>query len=161
MELFDDHVFICGVLPLLDPCALTMLEGTCKTTRTAVATFAGWRKMVRKTKKRACWSLYAPFHKAMAEYLTGASIPGCTKAVMDEAAKNGHLDVVKWLHTNRTEGCTEKAMNMAAENGHLDVVEFLHPNRTEGCTLEAICSAASNGRFDVALWLFANRKDGA
>ena len=47
---------------------------------------------------------------------------------------NGHLEVVNFLHENRTEGCTERAMNWAAENGHLDVVKFLHENRTEGCT---------------------------
>ena len=46
----------------------------------------------------------------------------------------GHLEVVKWLHENRTEGCSKCAMDWAAKNGHLDVVKFLHENRTEGCS---------------------------
>ena len=53
---------------------------------------------------------------------------------MDYAAKNGHLEVVKCLHENRTEGCTKDAMDWAAKNGHLEVVKWLHDNRTEGCT---------------------------
>jgi hypothetical protein len=30
---------------------------------------------------------------------------------MDEAARNGHINVVQWLHSNRNEGCTVYAMN--------------------------------------------------
>ncbi|CAN0277170.1 unnamed protein product, partial [Discosporangium mesarthrocarpum] len=45
---------------------------------------------------------------------------------MDSAAGNGHLEVVKWLHQNRSEGCSWQAMDEAATNGHLDVVSFLH-----------------------------------
>jgi ankyrin repeat protein len=44
---------------------------------------------------------------------------------MNWAARNGHLEVVKFLHENRSEGCTEKAMDWAAKNGHLEVVEYL------------------------------------
>lgn len=40
---------------------------------------------------------------------------------MDEAAKNGHLDVIKWLHEKRQEGCTGGAMDMAGRHGHLEV----------------------------------------
>ncbi|TYZ68586.1 hypothetical protein PybrP1_010074 [[Pythium] brassicae (nom. inval.)] len=29
---------------------------------------------------------------------------------MDEAAMNGHLEAVKWLHANQDEGCTNEAM---------------------------------------------------
>jgi hypothetical protein len=51
---------------------------------------------------------------------------------MSSASRNGHLDVVKWLHENRTEGCTTYAMDWASRNGHLNVVKWLHENRTEG-----------------------------
>lgn len=44
---------------------------------------------------------------------------------MDEAAANGYLNVVQWLHANRTEGCTTKAIQYAARNGHLEVVRWL------------------------------------
>ena len=33
---------------------------------------------------------------------------------MNWAALYGHLEVVKFLHDNRSEGCTEWAMNYAA-----------------------------------------------
>ena len=41
------------------------------------------------------------------------------------ASKKGYLNVVQWLHENRSEGCTHWAMDWAAENGHLDVVKYL------------------------------------
>ncbi len=47
----------------------------------------------------------------------------CRTEAMDEAAKNGHLDVVTWLHEHRQEGCTGGAMDMAGRHGHLDVSE--------------------------------------
>ena len=64
---------------------------------------------------------------------------------MDWAARNGHLDMVKWFHVNRSEGCTIHAMNDAARNGHLDMVKWLHANRSEGCTISAMDDAAENG----------------
>lgn len=48
-------------------------------------------------------------------------VPVGRTAAMDEAAKNGHIDVVKFLHSNRQEGCTGGAMDMASRNGHLEV----------------------------------------
>ncbi|GMF15081.1 unnamed protein product [Phytophthora lilii] len=60
-----------------------------------------------------------------------------TATAMKCAAANGHLNVVEWLHRNRTEKCTTKAMDEAATNGHLNVVEWLHKNRSEGCTKAA------------------------
>lgn len=38
---------------------------------------------------------------------------------MDVSSMNGHLEVVKWLHANRTEGCTTNAMDWAAKEGRL------------------------------------------
>ena len=65
-----------------------------------------------------------------------------TVSAMDWAATCGHLEVIKWLHTNRSEGCNFYAMNWAAYNGHLEVIKWLHTNRSEGCTTDAIKYAA-------------------
>src|SRR3990167_3699033 len=82
------------------------------------------------------------------------------KNVMGWAAKNGHLDVVVWLHLNRNEGCSKCAMDWAAMNGHLDVVKWLHENRTEGCSEGAMDWAAENGHLNVVKWLHENRTEG-
>lgn len=42
---------------------------------------------------------------------------------IDMEASNERLDVIKWLHANRTEGCMSSAMNKAAKYGHLDIVK--------------------------------------
>ena len=42
---------------------------------------------------------------------------------MDGAAGGGHLDVVRWLATNRVEGCSQAAFDMAAAEGHLHVIK--------------------------------------
>ena len=76
------------------------------------------------------------------------------------ACKNGHLDVVKFLHKNRTKGCTTYAMNLASKYGHLEVVKFLHENRTEGCTTDAMIWASCNGHLEVVKWLHENRTEG-
>ncbi|ETI33260.1 hypothetical protein F441_19917 [Phytophthora nicotianae CJ01A1] len=78
---------------------------------------------------------------------------------MDEAAANGHLQVVKWLHENRGDGCTTQAMDCAAANGHLDTIQWLHSNRTEGCSKDAPIWAAEVGHFEVK-WLLMNRSEG-
>jgi Ankyrin repeats (3 copies) len=85
---------------------------------------------------------------------------GCTKNSMDFAAMNGHLEIVKFLHLNRTEGCTTYAMNWATQSGHLDVVQWLHCNRTEGCTSRAMDYAAERGHLEVVKWLHCNRTEG-
>ena len=83
---------------------------------------------------------------------------GFNFCTMNLAAANGHLEVVKWLHLNRKEGCTFDAMNWAAENGHLEVIEWLHLNRKEGCTVYAMDLAANNGHLEVVKWLHFNRR---
>ena len=88
------------------------------------------------------------------------SITG-TKNAMDHAAWKGRLDVVKWLHSNRTEGCTKYAMDRAASNGHLDVVRWLHENRSEGCNYYAMNGAARNGHLRVVQFLYTNRNEGS
>ncbi|EGZ08378.1 ankyrin repeat-containing protein [Phytophthora sojae] len=78
---------------------------------------------------------------------------------MDNAAANGHLEMVKWLNDQHA-WCTKQAMNRAAGNGHLEVVKFLHEKRSEGCTTDAMDLAAGNGYLEVVKWLYANRNEG-
>lgn len=98
---------------------------------------------------------------------------------MDSAAENGHLEVVQWMHWNRSEGCTTSAMNGAASKrfGHpagdelgivcpdaaslfyenqLEVVRWLRSNRSEGCTTNAMDGAAANGNLQMMQWLHEN-----
>ncbi len=42
---------------------------------------------------------------------------------MDYAAENGHLEIVQWLHINRTKGCTKNAIDEAARNGYSKIVQ--------------------------------------
>jgi len=113
---------------------------------------------------------------------------GCSTSAMNWSAEYGHIDVVVWLHRNRTEGCTSNAIDYAAANGHLNVVQFLtiyhiatctrnamdlaarggyleivkflHYYRTEGCTTRAMDLAAQNGHLHVVRWLHHNRREG-
>ncbi len=41
------------------------------------------------------------------------------------SAGGGHLEVIKWLHLNRTEGYNAFAMDFASKNGHLEIVKWL------------------------------------
>jgi hypothetical protein len=69
--------------------------------------------------------------------------------LMDAAASYGHLEIVRWLHSNSNEGCTHMAMDLAAGDGHLEVVKWLQHNRREGSTEWAMVLAARNGHLDV------------
>lgn len=109
---------------------------------------------------RAMDSAASNGHLEIVQWLHTNRSEGCTAAAMDGAAKNGHFDVVKWLHAMRSEGCTVAAMNRAAANGHLQIVRWLHNNRREGCTTAAMDNAASNGHLQVIEWLDDHRSEG-
>ncbi|KAL2915016.1 hypothetical protein HK105_205338 [Polyrhizophydium stewartii] len=81
-------------------------------------------------------------------------------SVMDIAARYNRLECVVWLHENRSEGCTTDAMDFAAVNDHLDMVMWLHQNRAEGCTKEAMNMAAARGKLRMVQWLHFNRSEG-
>lgn len=75
---------------------------------------------------------------------------------MDKAAENGMLDVVRWLHENRTEGCTTSAVDGAARDGHFEVLLFLRSHRSEGCTAQAFTAAYERSRLEILRWLAFN-----
>ncbi|RLN06100.1 hypothetical protein BBJ28_00004666 [Nothophytophthora sp. Chile5] len=61
--------------------------------------------------------------------------------VMDAAAFRGNLEIVQWLHENRSEG-----------------LQWLWANRAEGCTTVAVDFAIYNGHFPVVKW-FSEQAD--
>nr|XP_012563390.1 unnamed protein product [Hydra vulgaris] len=74
-----------------------------------------------------------------------------TEDSINWAASNGHLKVIKYLHSKGYRG-TENAINWAALNGHLKVLEYLHELRYRG-TENAINWAAENGHLEVLKYL--------
>ena len=79
---------------------------------------------------------------------------GCDwRKAMDIAARNGHLDVVMWLHENRTEGCSDWAVDYAAKYGHLEVVRWLYQNGYRGYRNWAVDLARMNGHHDIVEYL--------
>jgi len=96
----------------------------------------------------------------LVRYLHTSRSEGCTVYAMDWAAHLGYFDIVKFLHEHRTEGCTTNAMDWAARSGHLDIVKYLHQYRSEGCTSHAMNGAAKNGYFNVVNFLHLHRTEG-
>ncbi|EFA81847.1 hypothetical protein PPL_05079 [Heterostelium album PN500] len=81
----------------------------------------------------------------------------CTDS-MYLASDYNYFDILKWLNENRSgEGCSYNEMDVAATNGNLEIVRFLHQNRSEGCSYNAFDGAAENGHLHVVQWLYANR----
>ena len=78
---------------------------------------------------------------------------GCIVIGPRAVLKMPFLDIIMWLHENRTEGCTKNAIYEAVRNGHLGAVEFLSVNRTEFCIDEAIDIAREWGHTDILQYL--------
>nr|XP_047141367.1 secreted RxLR effector protein 124-like [Hydra vulgaris] len=76
-----------------------------------------------------------------------------TKDAINNAAMNGHLEVIKYLHELGYKG-TKDAINNAAMNGHLEVIKYLHELRYKG-TKDAINNAVVDGYLDVVKYLIS------
>ncbi|KYR03024.1 hypothetical protein DLAC_00513 [Tieghemostelium lacteum] len=74
---------------------------------------------------------------------------------MDNAATNGNLKLLKFLHYNTNQGCSTNAM----DNGSLEVVKFLHENRSEGCSIKALCKPDESNYQEVLQFLLINRPE--
>jgi hypothetical protein len=76
------------------------------------------------------------------------------------AVKKGCLEAIKYLTAHRPSSrCTTAAMNTAAKMGRLDIVQYLHENRSEGCSGDAGWLAAQRGHWDVLKYLWEIRKE--
>jgi hypothetical protein len=73
---------------------------------------------------------------------------------MDTAAKNGQLDTMRWLYTNKKSQFTYNTIRYAVKRGDLDMVKFLH-GKVEHTT-DAMDWAASGGHLKVLKWLHLN-----
>ncbi|KAF1321791.1 hypothetical protein FI667_g11683, partial [Globisporangium splendens] len=90
-----------------------------------------------------------------------SSIDRTSMAAMDEAARHGHLEVVKWLHANRKDasdglGCSlgsfgrrSMAIDGAVANGHLHIVMWLHETCRLQWTHNTVCGATKRGHDHV------------
>ncbi|KAE8990066.1 hypothetical protein PR003_g24627 [Phytophthora rubi] len=90
-------------------------------------------------------------------------------SVLDVAAGNGHLEVVKYLH----EICQEAAGSEEDQDGLDTGSESMRSGDSifsddswaeeptkPGCTAAAMDGAAANGHMDVVQWLHHNRNEG-
>jgi ankyrin repeat protein len=75
---------------------------------------------------------------------------------MNWACKNGHLEVVKYLHSVGKD-CTTDDMDWASSNGHIEIVRFLHSINAK-CTTYAMILASENGHLNVVTFLHMNKK---
>ena len=70
------------------------------------------------------------------------------------AAKNGHLEVLKWARDN---GCpwNKYTCVFAAQNGHLEILRWAHNN---GCPWDKYTTyaAVSHGQMEILIWALNN-----
>lgn len=69
------------------------------------------------------------------------------------AAMNGHLEVVQWLHENRTEGCDRDTILEAAAKDHFQVIQFLYLNCIEETSRDAMICPLGDFNVEMYQWL--------
>ncbi|EGG16205.1 hypothetical protein DFA_09235 [Cavenderia fasciculata] len=94
-------------------------------------------------------------HMEIVEYLLTNRSEFCTKDAITNAAQSGRLDLVKLLHKHNAPA-TRDAMDSAARLGLIDIVKFLHENRVEGCSDSSIGFACMSKHAEVAKYLIEN-----
>eukprot|EP00644_Phytophthora_capsici_P002053 jgi/Phyca11/556155/estExt2_Genewise1Plus.C_PHYCAscaffold_840056 len=93
-----------------------------------------------------------PGHFETLKWLHENRTEGCTDVAMEEGVFSGRLNILKWPHRHQLK-CRRPFMDNAARGGHLRVLRWLFENMEEGFTSEAIRLAASYGHFDTVLIL--------
>ncbi|KAL3656484.1 hypothetical protein V7S43_018631 [Phytophthora oleae] len=76
------------------------------------------------------------------------------------AASGGHLQVLEWLRTNLFSSSSSAiSMDDTAAGGHLDVLRWLQ-SHSGYATPGAMNKAAASGHLEVVKWLHGNRREG-
>eukprot|EP01133_Synstelium_polycarpum_P008362 gene8362-9822_t len=83
----------------------------------------------------------------------GLLVARASTSAMDYAAANNHLEVLQWLHANRSEGMSAVALESAAANNRLDVVQWIVENRSETISKTVIGGAAQGGHIEIVKYL--------
>ena len=92
-------------------------------------------------------------HLYCLKYLMEVQNKDCTTNAINNASKNGYLDVIKYLFEVQNKDCTTDAIDYASENGHLDVIKYLFEVQHKDCTTSAINNASLYGHLDVVNYL--------
>ncbi|GMF23888.1 unnamed protein product [Phytophthora fragariaefolia] len=87
--------------------------------------------------------------KWMSANCEGSWTDATGEAAMADAASNGHLEVVQYLHEHFNRPATNAVVVAAAASGHLNVVRYLHENQSERCSTDVIKVALENGHAAV------------
>ncbi|KAJ3330021.1 hypothetical protein HDU76_006644 [Blyttiomyces sp. JEL0837] len=74
----------------------------------------------------------------VAEMLYEYGCPFPTRFGIDDAAADGDLDVIKFLHTHVPTGCVESAMVEAAKKADYDMVVYLFEDKRGDCNIEPV-----------------------
>ncbi|EFA76612.1 hypothetical protein PPL_09917 [Heterostelium album PN500] len=84
--------------------------------------------------------------------------PGHYHTAACNAAKNGHLEIIKFFHSDprSTNNFNEDTMHFAASKGRLEVCQFLHANRKERAGIYAIDWSAESGHYETTKYLLEN-----
>jgi hypothetical protein len=72
---------------------------------------------------------------------------------LDKAAWRGDFKMMKWIYKNYPSCCTDDAMTVAAEKGNLKIIKWLIKYELEGSIKGSLYSAAKNGHLDVVKYL--------
>ena len=116
---------------------------------------------ISKKKNQFQWiHLILNINLDIVKFLHKNKTKNCTTDSMDYAAKYGNLEIIKFLHYNRCEGCTNWAMDLAVINGDLEIIIFLNQFRTEDCSTLAMDNASRNGHLDIVIFLNQFRTEG-
>jgi len=94
----------------------------------------------------------------MVKYCHRINIP-FTKGAIDWSARNGHLEIVKWLFENRKDGFTSISIDFASMNGHLHVVKWFSKNTRVVCSEQTMQFALENNHTTIMKWLHENKTE--
>ncbi|KAH7460622.1 hypothetical protein PRIC2_005900 [Phytophthora ramorum] len=96
-------------------------------------------------------------HMHVVQYLDAHVGNRCTRRGLERAARNGHLEVVKWLNDTRYyEIRTFQSLENAIAGGHLHIVEYVMHNvevAYTSWTQAALTASVSFGQRHILQWL--------